>query len=187
MRLFVAIEMPPSIKEELSGLCHGFPRVRWNRPEQMHLTLRFIGEVEEGALEELCESLSQVEHGPLELQLRGVGQFLRNKQTDVLWVAVDGGQRLRELQTRIERAIRALGFRSDRKPFHPHVTLARLKNTPETRVGHWLDQFRFFESEPFMVREFTLFRSVLHPGGARHTVEEVFPLDAGVERLRIAD
>ena len=163
IRLFVAIDFPTKVRRRLADMAGGIPGARWTDEAQMHLTLRFIGEVEE----------------PLpafELGLEGIGSFGKLRQARVLWAGVKPSDGLAQLQGKIETVLHDLIEPESRK-FHPHVTIARLKKPPPDRLGTFLAAHDAFASEPFEVGEFHLYSSFLGQGGAIHTIEATFPLE----------
>ncbi|MGD2063114.1 MAG: RNA 2',3'-cyclic phosphodiesterase [Nitrospirota bacterium] len=177
-RLFVAIDLPPEVKERLAPLRGGLPGARWVDPEQLHLTLRFIGEVDGGILREVREGLGAVHGLPFSLTLQGVGHFPPRGQPRVVWVGVEKSGPLNQLHGRVETALAAVGVERDGRKFSPHITLARLKETPGPRVGRYLEAFGLFRTDPFAVEEITLYSSTLTRHGAVHTPEASYPLTA---------
>lgn len=176
IRLFVALEPPHSVKERLMGLCHGLPDIRWTPEEQMHLSLRFIGEVEQEEFEEIRDALGEIKISPFEIGLQGVGQFLNGKIPSVLWVGVRATESLFELQKKVERVIQRQGIRAEKRKYQPHITLARLKSVPLQRLRTYLEEHSEFQTDDFLIKEFILFSSKLRPQGALHLVEGRYEL-----------
>jgi 2'-5' RNA ligase len=177
MRLFIAIDLPESVKEQLSRLCCGLPGARWVIPEQLHLTLRFIGEVDGGLFLDICEELATVQAKSFTLQLDGLGCFPPRGKPRVVWVGVQPSEQLLVLRNRLESCLVTLGLESEGRKFAPHITLARLKNTPPVKVGRFLENHGLFLSSPFPVEEFSLYSSVLGRKGATHRLEACYLLD----------
>jgi len=175
-RLFVAIDLPADVKEQLRPLCGGLPGARWVDGGQLHLTLRFVGEVDGGVRREIEDALAEVQAASFTLALQGVGHFPPRGQPRVVWVGVEKSDPLNHLHGRVETALAAAGVDRDGRKFSPHITLARLTATPATRVGRYLEEFGLFRTEPFPVGEFTLYSSTLTRHGAVHTPEAVYPL-----------
>lgn len=175
-RLFVAIDLPPAIRDRLAGLGFGIPGARWVDPEQIHLTLRFIGEVDGRSAREIREGLTAVRTKPFPLQLKGVGHFPPRKKPRVLWVGVERCDGLLRLRRRVETSLVQQGVEPEGRKYSPHITLARLNNPPVKKIGQFLAGNNLFMSEPFQVKEFLLYSSLLTPKGAIHTVEAVYPL-----------
>ncbi|HEX9592764.1 MAG TPA: RNA 2',3'-cyclic phosphodiesterase [bacterium] len=178
-RLFVAIDLPPEVKGRLVPLRGGLPGARWVEGEQLHLTLRFIGEVDGGVLREIRASLETVHGRPFSLALQGVGHFPPRGQPRVVWVGVEKSAPLTQLHGRVESALAAVGVAREGRKFSPHITLARLNGTPGSRVGRYLEEFGLFRTDPFAVEELTLYSSTLTRHGAVHTPEATYPLTAG--------
>jgi 2'-5' RNA ligase len=175
-RLFVAIDLPADVKARLLPLCGGLPGARWVDGGQLHLTLRFIGEVDGGVRREIEGALAEVQAASFTLALQGVGHFPPRGQPRVVWVGVEKSSPLNHLHGRVETALAVAGVERDGRKFSPHITLARLTATPATRVGRYLEEFGLFRTEPFPVDEFTLYSSTLTRHGAVHTLEAAYPL-----------
>lgn len=175
-RLFVAIDPPLGIRERLTALCCGLPGARWVEPEQLHLTLRFIGEVDGSMLHPVQEALAEVRAQALSLQLEGIGFFPPRGSPRVVWVGIRKNEQLLRLHNRIESVLVRAGLEPEDRKYSPHITLARLKNTPASRIGAYLAQHGLFGTEEFPVNEFLLYSSVLNSRGARHYIEEGYPL-----------
>jgi len=176
IRLFVAIPLPETVRRRLAGLCSGVRDVRWVAEENLHLTLRFIGEVEEPQAVDIAAALHGVRGGPFPLALTGVGHFESGRRVRVLWAGVEPSAALTMLQERVESALRRAGVPPDSRRFTPHVSLARLKAAPPRRVGTWLEAHSLFRTEPFLVERFVLFESYLAHSGAIHSPLEIFAL-----------
>jgi RNA 2',3'-cyclic 3'-phosphodiesterase len=181
-RLFIALDLPEDVVAALDRLCDGLPGTRWSGPEQLHLTLRFIGEVERGTFYEIGEALAGVSHAPFELALKGLGQFPPRGAPHTLWVGVDDpGNALPSLRRRIERVLEEVGLAPERRKFTPHVTLGRFRSPPpEDRLGSYLFRRNLFRTERFPVSSFALYSSQLRPEGSRYTAEARYDFVAGV-------
>ena len=127
MRLFIALPLPANVTAALERIEQGVPAARWVPAENMHLTLRFIGEADGGAFEDLVEALAEVVVEPFTLEIAGVGHFERRLMPTTLWAGVVASSPLLHLQRKIERACRNAGFPPEGRKFAPHVTLARLR------------------------------------------------------------
>ncbi len=171
IRLFVGVELPEDVRERLVSLCAGVPGARWVPPENMHLTLRFIGEVANGEADDIYHALSAVRPRSFNLALSGVGHFETAGEVRALWVGVERNAELVALRNSIESALVRIGVPPDGRRFTPHVTLARLKDTPAHRVSAFLAHNSLFRAGPIPVRHFTLFSSFLQGSGAIHTPE----------------
>jgi 2'-5' RNA ligase len=181
-RLFVAIDPPLGIRERLGALCTGLPGARWVEPEQLHLTLRFIGDVDGSELTSVREALAEVRAEALSMQLEGIGFFPPRGNPRVVWVGIRKNEHLLRLHNRIESVLVRAGLAPEDRKYSPHITLARLKNTPASRIGAYLAQYGLFSTEEFQANEFLLYSSVLNSKGARHYIEEGYPLDGAGHR-----
>jgi 2'-5' RNA ligase len=181
-RLFVAIELPPDVKERLVALQTHIPTARWVNPEQMHLTLRFLGDVPENRVESVKSALETVQSPGFDLALRGVGRFppQNKKAPRVLWVGIPSQPLVMDLQEKIENELRLAGFPPDNKAFHPHITLARLKvQKPVKQVSDFLTAQARFRVSPFSITRFILVKSVLSAQGPTYTNEAIYNLSRG--------
>ncbi len=176
-RLFVALDLPETIKAHLASLSFGLPGANWVDDEQIHLTLRFIGEVDRFLFDDIRKSLAEVVLDPFDLVLEEVGYFQKRGQPQVLWAGVEKNEPLLQLRRKIENALIQSGLPPEGRKFDPHITLARLKDTPMSRLTEYLVQHFRFKTEPFDVTEFTLFSSVLTSKGSIYQVEEVYSLE----------
>ncbi len=175
-RLFVAVDMPDLLKERLAKMFFGIPGAKWVAEEQLHLTLRFIGEVDGGVFKDVKEALSQISLDSFSLQLKGMGYFPPRKKPKVLWVGVEKNDTLLSLRNRVEAAVVKTGLAPEQRKFSPHITLARLRDTPLKKITNFLSGNSLYESEPFQVTEFHLYSSLLTPKGAIHQIEATYPL-----------
>ena len=172
IRLFTAIEIPDEVRDLLLDLQSGLPGATWSPFDNMHLTLRFIGDVPEPMVEEIEETLWRIQAEGFSLKLKGVGRFGGEgprAQSRLVFAEIEQSDALTRLQGKIEQALQGLGLEPERRKYHPHVTLARLKDTPITRLGDYLAEHTMFASPAFEVKEFTLFSSSL---GRDHSVHE---------------
>ncbi len=176
MRLFVAIDLPEQISEGLGRICSGLPGARWVRPEQLHLTLRFIGDVDGGQFADIRDELTGIAVAPFSLQLDGLGVFPPRGRPRVIWAGLGRSDDLIRLRNQIESALARVGIARETRRFSPHITLARLKSTPPARVGRFLEQHGLLTSPPFSVERFFLYSSQLGRNGAIHTIEAAYPL-----------
>ena len=178
-RLFVAIDLPEEVKRGVAGITGNLPGARWVPGNQLHLTLRFIGEADEALFQAIKTILTGVRGASFSLALKGVGHFPPGKYPRVLWVGMEQSGPLLELQHAVESALAAAGIAPDERRFSPHITLARLKETPAAAVAACEERFGAFRAEPFPVEEFHLYSSTLTREGAIHTREASYPLMTG--------
>ena len=176
-RLFVAIDPPAEIREQLAAISCGLPDARWTPPEQLHLTLCFIGEVSGAAFLDIKEGLDDIKTPPFTLQLQGVGFFPPRGQPRVVWAGIAKNEQLAILQRKITTRLFALGFEPENRKFAPHITLARLNQTPPSRVGKYLETQGLLQSTPFVVENFLLYESILGHRGATHLVAQAYRLE----------
>ena len=175
IRLFVALELPAALRQRLALMNGGVPGARWQREEQLHLTLRFIGEVQESTASDIDDALAAIRAPRFFMELAGVGEF-GGKVPRALWAGVRVGDELTHLQRKVETALQRLGLPPEERKFSPHVTLARLKGAPRGKVVEFLTHHALFSSGPFEVDRFVLFSSHMGSGGSVYHVERDYPL-----------
>lgn len=171
IRLFVGLDIPDELRQRLALLSAGIPKARWEPPENMHVTLRFVGEVEEPVAEVLHDELEQIEAASFALTLAGFDHFSRGHQAHTLWAKVEKAPALLHLRERIEAACVRIGLAPETRKFTPHVTIAKLKGAPVHRIQDFLALHALFRAGPYDVRKFVLFQSHLGRGGALYTQE----------------
>jgi RNA 2',3'-cyclic 3'-phosphodiesterase len=176
-RLFIALSLPAAVRDTLAALAEPLPGIAWTRSEQLHVTLRFLGDVPIESIAPMIARLEHVQVAPFVLPVEGVGSFPPNRPPRVLWIGTGSGHpRLFQLRQRLDDAVLASGLPLDVRTFHPHVTLARCTENGAPAAGHWLHVHRDFAAPPFQVESFELYSSELHPSGAVHTLKHRFPL-----------
>jgi 2'-5' RNA ligase len=176
MRLFIGIELPESISTRLELMGGGIPGARWEPAEKLHVTVRFLGEVDHGRARRLEDALEGIDLPPFSLSVHGVGVFPPRGVPRILWAGVDDPKPVSELHEAVERVVGPVGFEPEHRKYHPHVTLARLKRPPVARVAEFVAQHALLATEPFEVDHFTLYSSVLNPRGSKYRVEARFEL-----------
>ena len=176
MRLFVALSLPYDLVERLERMCSGLPGAVWVRPENFHVTLRFIGEVDSIQAGDIDTALSALSGTSFQLSLTGLGQFGDGRKTRAVWVGVQDSQELTALQGRIERAVQTAGLEAESRKFHPHVTLARFSASPGSKLRTFFAQHALFRTEPFQVTQFDLYSSELGKGPPIYRREASYPL-----------
>ena len=174
-RLFLAIRPPEEVRDLLIDAMDETPDFRWQEDEQLHLTLRFIGEVERHLANDLASSLSRVRAPSFELKISGVGRF-EQRSGGSLWAGVEPKAPLAMLAAKLERLCQENGLEAERRTFHPHVTLARWKGRRSREVQQFLELRRDLCSGPFLVSTFILFESRLSRHGAHYEEVESFAL-----------
>ena len=169
-RLFVAIRPPEDIRDLLLDAMDDSADFRWQDEEQLHLTLRFVGEVDRPLADDLAAELGRVRAPTFELRVSGTGRF-EQRNSGALWAGVEPKAPAAALAAKIERACLAVGLEPERRAFHPHITLARWKGRRTREVASFLERTRGLASASFEVRQFILFESRLSRHGAHY--EEV--------------
>ena len=174
-RLFVAIRPPEVVRALLLDLMEGISGARWTDEDQLHLTLRFIGEVDRHRANDVHAALAGVRHPPFDIAISGIGSFDRRGETKVLWAGVAPHEPLKALHKKVDQALVRAGLEPERRAYHPHVTLARLGRGAGA-LRPLLEAAGGIASPPFAVNEFRLYESHLTPERAIHSVVERFPL-----------
>jgi RNA 2',3'-cyclic 3'-phosphodiesterase len=173
-RLFVAIRPPEHVRDLLIDAMDG-PDLRWQDEAQLHLTLRFVGEVDRHLAADLSDALGRVRSPRFIARIKGVGSF-DHRNAGALWAGVEPKQPLAALAAKLERACQAVGLEPERRAFHPHITLARWKGRRTRELADFLDRTRGLVSEPFEVADFILFESRLSRHGAHYEAVASYPL-----------
>ena len=177
MRLFVAIDLPEHLRQSAARLANGLPGARWVPPENLHLSLRFVGEVDGRQAADVDAALSTVRSEGFTLRLEGLGHFGDGRNLRALWLGVAANPSLIRLHDKIEQAVQQGGLPADTRKYKPHVTLARFKSNPGAKLGAYLSSRAMIRLEPFEVKEFTLFSSFLGRAGAIYRPEAVYSLE----------
>ena len=169
-RLFVGIRPPEPIRDLLIDAMDDSADFRWQNEEQLHITLRFVGEVERPVAEDLAVALTRIQSAPFDLRIRGVGRF-EQRNSGALWAGVEPKEPVAALAAKVERACQSVGLEPERRAFHPHITLARWKGRRSREVADFFERQRGLASDDFTVDQFILFESRLSRHGAHY--EEV--------------
>lgn len=164
IRLFVGIGLPPELCLQLSLLCVGIPGARWVDPGNFHVTLRFIGEVDEGTASDIDAALAAIVAPRFSLTLAGVGHF--GGRPRLLWAGIETNPALVHLHDKVEHALMRIGLAPDARKYAPHVSLARLKDVALPRLEAFLQAHALFRAPPFAVDRFSLIASTLTKSGA---------------------
>lgn len=176
IRLFVGLGLPDSMADVLAGLAVGIPATRWVERRNLHITLRFIGEVENGLAQDIHDVLAELRAPAPDIAISGFGTF-GSRQPHTLWAAVDKNPELVHLQNKIETAMVRLGLPPEPRKFTPHVTLARLKAAaPASRVAEFIAGHSPLRLGPETAEDFILFRSHLGRTGAEYEAAAEYPL-----------
>ena len=174
-RLFIAIRPPEFVRDALVDAMEGIEGARWVDEENLHLTLRFVGEVERPAANDLAAALARIDWPRFELRIEGVGHFSRKGEAKALWARIPPSDPLEGLRQKVESACEAAGLGRETRRFTPHVTLARL-NRSSGPIGGWLSSFGDMRAGPWEVTEFTLYESHLGHTGSFYEPVTTFAL-----------
>jgi RNA 2',3'-cyclic 3'-phosphodiesterase len=173
-RLFTGVEIPSDIGQALAMLRGGLPGARWITPENYHLTLRFIGDVDDLIAQEVALMLSRVRRGAFELHLEGLTSFGGRRPRAVV-ANVAPAQALLEVQAEHERLMQRIGLAPEGRKYTPHVTLARLRDSSSLDVADYLSARGYFRTAAFPVSRFVLFSSRNSVGGGPYVEEASYP------------
>ena len=189
MRVFVAVQIPADPKQELGKLIDRLAlensrTVRWVALEGIHLTMKFLGDVDPSLISDAVEAMSSAANGiaPFRIQLSGLGTFPNARRPRVLWAGIAGDvEPLQELQHRVEGSMAGLGFARDKRPFNPHLTVGRVRDqasdTERRGIGAAFSRQALGTSEPWLVEEVYLIQSRLGPRGATYSDLASRPLE----------
>jgi 2'-5' RNA ligase len=180
IRAFIAIELPPEIQTQLENVAKRLraaraSAVRWVSPQNIHLTLKFLGDTDPSKLTRLGEQLQIAAAGcqPVEITIAGLGAFPNNRQPLVIWVGVEIPAQIKNLQSSVEAAAEKIGCPVEQRPFSPHLTLGRVRKDASreeiAQISQALASVEAGELGRFMAAGFTLFRSDLRPNGPVYT------------------
>jgi RNA 2',3'-cyclic 3'-phosphodiesterase len=176
-RLFTGLEIPAEIGQTLSNLRGGLPGARWIDPENYHVTLRFIGDIDGVSANEIASMLFRVNRKPFEVKVQGLSSFGGRKPRAVVATIVPS-RPLIELQAELERMMQRIGLNPEGRKFIPHVTLARLYDASSQDVADYLSVRGYFPSKVFTAERFVLFSSRASTGGGPYVVEDSYDLCA---------
>ena len=178
-RLFTAIEIPAAIRLRLSLLRAPLSGAKWIEPENMHITVRFAGDIDGRTADEFTDFLAGVRARPFPVTIRDVGAF-GGRDPRVLWAGVEAGEPLDALYRAHDRAARHAGLEPEGRTFKPHVTLARMRGARQLAVARFLEENGALRVEPFTATRFVLLSARPGTGGGPYVVEAEFPFE-GVE------
>lgn len=175
-RLFVALRPPPEIRSALLAAMGGVSGARWQDDAQLHITLRFIGEVDGRTAESIADALAGIRHPALDLTIDGVGTFERKSRTDALWARVAPSDSLHALHKKIDHALVRAGLSPETRAYKPHVTLARF-GAKGGDVSDFAQSHAGLSTGRFRIESFGLFESRLGSEGAFYAELADYPLD----------
>ena len=174
-RLFVAVRPPRSVRDLLLNAMGGISGARWQSEDQIHLTVRFIGEVDRHQAADVLAALGAIHHPPFDVAISGLGLFDRRGQPQVVWAGITPSEPLKTLHKKVDQAIARVGIAPDQRAYIPHITLARLKPS-SGRIRGLIEESGGLTSPPFPIDSFALYESQLTPEGAVYSVIERYPL-----------
>jgi len=174
-RLFVAIRLPENIVDLMVDVMDDSPSLRWVPADNLHLTLRFIGEVERPLAEEIAQALGRIRAERFSVRLSGIGCF-EQRNGGAVWAGVEPRAPVAALAAKVEIACQSAGCEPERRAFHPHLTLARFGRGSKANVEPYIRRQVALSSPPFNVTDFTLFESRLSRHGAHYDAVAEFPL-----------
>jgi 2'-5' RNA ligase len=176
-RLFTGVEIPPDVGQALARLRGGLPGARWIDSENYHLTLRFIGDVDDMTAREVASTLERVKRNAFELHFEGVTSF-GGRKPRALIATVAPAQPLLDVHAEHERLMQRIGLDPEGRKYTPHVTLARLRDSSSRQVAEYLSARGYFRTSPFRVTRFVLFSARASVGGGPYVIEASYPLAA---------
>ena len=183
MRSFIAINLPATVKSDIGEIVARLrpsgPPARWVQADNVHVTLKFLDEIEADQVRPLVEAIERasLETPPFDLALGGFGVFPNARRARVFWIGIESGvEALRNLARAIDRRVNKLGFPREKRAFSAHLTLARLRQPGPAETLVTAAEQLGYHSEPIRIARIDLMRSVLAPGGAQYTVLESVPL-----------
>lgn len=178
MRLFVGLEIPDTVKSHVGMLMSGVGGARWQTPDQLHITLRFIGEVGQPRVADINSALGRIRVPAFHLQLRGVDIFGEANKPRLLWTGVEPAAPIQHLRDKVEQALVRTGLERETRKFKPHLTLARFGREKPKRLTAFLTGNNDFATTRFPVTEFVLFESLLGNTGSTYVPLERYALEA---------
>ena len=176
MRLFIAINPTHEAQEQLAQYFKDLNNARWTPFYQLHLTIRFIGPFPAEKIDLLKSKLANINLPSFALKIDKLGFFSYKKDPTILWAGIKNNQSLINLRQKIDQELNLFNISLEKKEFHPHFTLARLKKTSLKTIQIYLNKYNPLNMKEFSIKEFILYSSSLTPQGAQHNIERPFPL-----------
>ena len=177
IRLFVGLDLDEALTAQLTMIQAGLPGARWIEANNLHLTLVFVGEIAQHQARDLDAALLDITQAPFELVVSGLGTFGSAKPHS-LWAGLQPSEPLDHLQRKITQCCRDQGLEIEKRKFTPHITVAKLRDTPALRLSDFITHHSPFEGGPLMVTHFTLFQSHLTHQGSQYERVVSYPLRA---------
>lgn len=176
MRLFIAIPIPTFVTSQLTDLCQPIDGLRWQDEDKMHLTLKFLGDTDDEKALELQERLASIDFAAFTLTIKGLGYFPKGKHPKVVWAGLERNSSLLKLQRDVEQTCSSMGFEAEDRPYHPHITLGRVKGASKRDVLSFINEHKQFQIPNVPIEEFVLFESKLDSEGAIHNRLKTYKL-----------
>jgi 2'-5' RNA ligase len=176
LRLFVGLSLPEAVRTQLTFLSGGIPGARWTEPDNYHITLTFIGEVEDTVAEDLDGVLASLRVPGFSLRLDGVDTFQEGENPKLLWAGVSAPEALYQLKEKTDRALDMSRLPFDKRKYVPHVTLARLKNPDKEKLVNFMQAHHDFTTQDIGVTSVHLYQSHQTKNGSRYDILESYPL-----------
>lgn len=176
IRLFVALPVPVGVRTRLAAVQNGLPGARWTDPDNFHITLRFVGEIDCGMAEDLADLLTRIDAPGFDVTLEGLGWFGSKRKPSALIANLRKEEGLMHLQRKVELAAMRCGLGPESRKFHPHVTLGRLKTTSLAGAGRFVAERQLPHPIGFAAKRFVLYSSFLSHSGSIYTEEADYPL-----------
>lgn len=174
--LFIAVPLPADIAQRLAGLGGGVPGANWVPAENMHVTLRYLGELDGMMTDDVCACLAGIAASPFEIAVDGVDHFGSRKEAHVVYAGVQPREPLKRLRDKIEISLQRIGIKADERKYQPHFTLARMRRGNADCVGRFLEANGLLMSQPFRVDAFCLYESARGRDGAIYNELERYTL-----------
>lgn len=175
-RLFIGILLPEDIKQRLLGFRQFLPGARWQTEHQFHITLNFIGQIEDSRISSIKSVLKSIPLSGFELHCQGVDYFGSKKKPNILYVGVLPKESISQLNKTISSVLMKIDIETEKRKYKPHVTLARLAQTSYQDLGNYMQSTEILKTEQFQVKEFCLMQSKLRPEGSEYSVISRFSL-----------
>jgi len=174
-RLFVAIRPPAAVRAQLLDIMHGVRGARWQQEDQLHLTLRFIGEVDRHVAEDVAASLGTIHHPPFDVVLNGIGSFDK-RGSGTLWAGISPHDEVKALHKKVDQACLRVGIEPDTRAYSPHISIARM-NRATGPIDALIEASGGLASAPFTIDNFCLYESDLTPSGPIYSIVARYPLE----------
>jgi RNA 2',3'-cyclic 3'-phosphodiesterase len=176
LRLFAGLALPPEQRLTLSTLCHGVPGVSWVDAANFHVTLRFIGDVDEGMAADIDDRLATIKFPRFELSIAGMGLFGPDDKPRTIWAGLDRAAPLPQLRDKIDHALMRAGLPPEGRRFAPHVTLGHVRNGSPIAIQRFVAEHNLLRLPGFEVESFQLIRSWPTKAGSIYEDVAAYPL-----------